>query len=199
MKDLKKKKDEELIPEILKNPDIYSEIISRYQKKLIKYILRISNIREEDAEDLCQDVFLSAYENLNSFNPKLSFSSWIYRIAHNKTINFWKKHQNEEKTINLEDNLFVVETVFFENTVQKDIEQIANEEFIEQVLSRMKDEYRQVLVLKFLEGKDYREISDIFQKPMGSIATMINRAKKQFRKEVEKIEAEREENKKEKK
>lgn len=81
-------KDEELIPLVLKNPDIYGEVISRYKDKIFRYICRISSIANDDVEDLTQDVFLSAYENLNSFDIDQSFSSWIYRIAHNKTINF---------------------------------------------------------------------------------------------------------------
>jgi RNA polymerase sigma-70 factor (ECF subfamily) len=88
MEDFKNKKDEEVVKEVLKNPDFYSEIIFRYQGKINRYILRIAKISTEDSQDLTQDVFLSAYKNLNSFDNDFSFSSWIYRIAHNTTINF---------------------------------------------------------------------------------------------------------------
>ena len=61
---------------------------------------------------------------------------------------------------------------------------------VESVLGRMSVKYKEVLILKFLEHKDYKEMSDILQKPMGSIATLMNRAKKQFKKEMEKMEEE---------
>ncbi len=186
----RKLKDEELVKKVLKNPDFYSEIIKRYQDKINRYICRISNISPDDVDDLTQDVFLSAYENLNSFDTNLSFSAWIYRIAHNRTVNFWKKHERESHNINLEDNLFIVDSVFHENSVETDIEKIDNRELIEKILKRISVKYKEVLVLKFLENKDYREMSDILEKPMGSIATLVNRAKKQFKKELEKMEKE---------
>lgn len=188
MNDLRERKDKELIKETLVNPELYSEIIFRYEKKIHRYILRITKISNEDAQDLTQDVFLSAYENLNSFDNDFSFSSWIYRIAHNKTINFWKKHERELTNINLEENLFIVEQNFNENSVEKDIELMENKEFVEKILQQMSKKYSEVLILKFLENKDYKEISDILQKPMGSIATLLNRAKKQFRIKMEEIE-----------
>jgi len=49
------------------------------------------------------------------------------------------------------------------------------------MLNKLDDKYKEVLVLKFLEEKDYKEISDILQKPLGTVATLINRAKKQFK------------------
>ncbi len=185
MQNFKTKKDEEIVLMVLKNPDIYSEIISRYQSKIFRYISRISSISNDDIEDLTQDVFLSAYENLNSFNSELSFSSWIYRIAHNKTINFWKKYQREFGSISLEGSMFIVESIFNEHSVEIDIEKIENKEQVDKILKLMSPKYKEVLILKFLEHKDYKEMSDILQKPMGSIATLVNRAKKQFKKEVE--------------
>ena len=190
MDNLKEKKDEEIVKMVLENSDFYSEIISRYQNKIGKYISRISAVAADDVDDLTQDVFLSAYENINSYNSEFSFSSWIYRIAHNKTINFWKKRKREFGSICLEDNMFIVDSVFFENSVEMDIEKIENKEMIEKILECMSDKYRDVLVLKFLEHKDYNEMSDILQKPMGTIATLVNRAKKQFKDKMEKMESE---------
>lgn len=188
MEDLKGKKDEEIVKLVLKNPDFYSEIIVRYQDKLQRYISRISNISNEDVDDLIQDIFLSVYENINSFDLDLSFSSWIYRIAHNRTVNFWKKYDKDFIHINIDENLFLVESVFSENSVQIDIDNLENQRLIKDVLEKMDLKYREVLILKFLEQKDYKEISDILQKPMGSVATLLNRAKKSFKKEFEKIE-----------
>jgi RNA polymerase sigma-70 factor (ECF subfamily) len=81
-----------------------------------------------------------------------------------------------------------VHQTFYENSVENDINIIENKELVEKILQRMSEKYKEVLILKFLEEKDYKEISDILQKPMGSIATLINRAKKQFKKEVEELE-----------
>jgi RNA polymerase sigma-70 factor (ECF subfamily) len=188
MEEFSHKKDEELIQMVLENSDIYAEIISRYKDKIFRYICRISSIANDDVEDLTQDIFLSAYENLNSFDTDQSFSSWIYRIAHNKTINFWKKHEREFGSISVEENMFIVDSVFNESSVQKDMEDIENKEVVENVLKHMSIKYREILILQYIEHKDYKEMSDILEKPMGSIATLVNRAKKQFKKTMLEME-----------
>ena len=89
--DLREKTDEELVALALKDPQVYASIMERYEEKLLRYIMRISVNSKEDAEDVLQDVFLSAYKNLNDFDQDLKFSSWIYRIAHNKVISHFFK------------------------------------------------------------------------------------------------------------
>lgn len=80
-------------------------IINRYKGKLYNYIRRITNVRDEDAEDLLQDVFLKVYLNLNDFDTDLKFSSWIYAIAHNQVISQHRKIsvRAEGHSTNLED------------------------------------------------------------------------------------------------
>jgi len=183
---LQNKKDEDVISCVLKSPDCYSIIISRYERKLKNYILRISNISPDEADDILQDIFIVVYQNLNSFNQELSFSSWIYRIAHNNVINHWKKNKKNQ-TLSIEQNKFFIETIFNENSVKIEIENNLIQEEIQMAFNALDEKYKEVLILKFWEGKDYKEISDILQKPMGSIATLINRGKKNFIKKYNEI------------
>ncbi len=185
MDDLKDKRDEELIVEILENPNYFEIIIFRYKDKLFHYIRRISGLKNEDIEDLLQDIFISAYQNLNSFRKELSFSAWIYRIAHNKTINFWKKHEKNLNSLNIDEHLFLIDSVFSDSLVEIEQEKIENGELVSKILNNMDQKYKEVLILKFLEGQSYEEISDILKKPQGTIATLISRAKKQFNQELE--------------
>ena len=101
-KNCENKSDEEIIGLVLENPDQYLCLMERYEEKILRYIRRISSATNEDAEDLLQEVFISAYKNLNGFDRNLKFSSWIYRIAHNKTISFWRKSKNQPKTVETE-------------------------------------------------------------------------------------------------
>jgi DNA-directed RNA polymerase specialized sigma24 family protein len=71
----KKESDIEIIKKTLENQDSFSLIIERYEEKLRRYIRRITNVRNEEIDDLLQDIFISVYENLNSFNPDMQFSS----------------------------------------------------------------------------------------------------------------------------
>ncbi|MDD5681357.1 MAG: sigma-70 family RNA polymerase sigma factor, partial [Candidatus Omnitrophica bacterium] len=78
-----------------KNKEVYAEIIKRYQTKLIRYATYITNDGSMGA-DAVQESFTKAYVNLNSFNIKKKFSSWIYRIVHNETMNIINKQKRQQ-------------------------------------------------------------------------------------------------------
>lgn len=183
----KKESDIKIIKKTLDNQDNFSLIIQRYQEKLRWYIRRITNIRDEEIDDLLQDIFISVYQNLNSYNENLSFSSWIYRIAHNKTINYWKKHKKSIEAISIDENLSFIESVFNTNDLIISLEKEEDKKYLNNALNNLDLKYKEVLILKFLENRDYKEISDILEKPMGSIATLINRGKKQLKNEFDKL------------
>ena len=172
--------DKELVKRSLQDVDYFACIYERYEQKLIWYILRISSFSLEEAEDVLQEAFIKAWKNLNEFDENLKFSSWIYRIVHNTTITEWKKSRSYGKDKRQE----LDEEIFQNLPSSLDIEKEANQRFdkknIQKVLRLMPENYREILVLKFLEEKNYKEISDILKKPNGTIATLINRAKKSF-------------------
>lgn len=180
------KTDEELVVLTLTDRDMYACLIRRYEAPLIRYVRRISGYSDDDIADILQDAFIGAYRNLNDFDPSLKFSSWLYRIVHNETISQHRKRRVRPQTVAVEESDAMFELLASETDVAHDVEQKMTAGRIRAVLDAMDPKYRDVLVLKFLEDKDYREISDILQKPMGTIATLINRAKKQFRDRAEK-------------
>jgi RNA polymerase sigma-70 factor (ECF subfamily) len=180
-KDIEQSSDEELVALTLKNPEAYGFLVDRYEEKLKRYIMRISSSTNEDAEDLLQDVFLSAYKNLNDFDMELKFSSWIYRISHNKVISHFRKVSARPKTTTYEGDTQLLNILSSDEDLARDLERKYTASEVRSILQGMDERYREVLVLKFLEEKDYKEISDILEKPMGTVATLINRAKKQFK------------------
>ena len=179
--------DEQLVGETLKNPEAYAFLVERYEEKLLRYIMRISRNTREDAEDVLQDVFLSAYKNLNDFDQDLKFSSWIYRIAHNKVIGHFRKVTARPKTTTYEGDSQLLNILASEEDVALNLERKYNAAEVREVLDLLDEQYREVLVLKFLDEKDYKEISDILEKPMGTVATLISRAKKQFKEKSDKM------------
>jgi RNA polymerase sigma-70 factor (ECF subfamily) len=156
-------------------------LVERYEEKLTRYILRISGGSKEDVEDTLQDVFISAYKNLNDFDQSLKFSSWIYRIAHNKVISHFRKITARPKTVTYEGDGQLLNILASDQDLARDLERKYTTEEVKSVLNKLDEKYKEVLVLKFLEEKDYKEISDILEKPMGTVATLISRAKKQFK------------------
>ncbi len=176
--------DEKLVKKSLQDIKYFACLFERYEKKLIRYILRISSFSEEEANDVLQEIFLKIWKNLNKFDNSLKFSSWAYRIAHNTTVSEWKKSKSygKDQQIKIDDELF--QNLPSKIDLIKEFQKENNNKEIRKILNVLPKKYRDVLVLKFLEEKNYNEISDILRKPPGTIATLIHRAKKAFRDEV---------------
>ncbi len=181
--DCKEKTDEELIGLVVEDAAYFSCIIERYEKKLKRYVRRITRLSDDDVEDVLQEVFIKVYTNVHGFDAELSFSSWIYRITHNTVISMHRKLQSrpEGHIVDMEDD------VLFNIVGAGDIEGETNIQYLREHLMQAMDsipqKYKDIIILRFFEEKDYREISDILQKPMGSVATLINRAKSRLKKE----------------
>lgn len=178
------KTDEELVKLALENQDYFGCIMERYEKKLLAYIIRISGFSKEDGEDILQEVFIKSYVNLNSFDDKLKFSSWIYRITHNEVINnYRKKKARPQSVMDLDDEFLNNLASDLKTDGHIDIQYLRDN--MKKVLDKIEPKYREVLILRFWEDKDYSEISDILKKPMGTVATLLSRAKSNFQKEME--------------
>src|SRR4030065_1487483 len=102
MKDITKLTDEKIVELVCKkDKELYSQIIKRYQDKLIRYANYLVG-EDNYAADIVQESFIKAYINLNGFNTKKKFSSWIYRIVHNEVINLIDKNK---KNIGLDSSI----------------------------------------------------------------------------------------------
>ena len=178
------KTDEELVAMTIENQDLFSCLVDRYTEKLTRYIMRISASTREDAEDLLQEIFVKAYRYLNDFDQSLKFSSWIYRIAHNQVISQWRKTKSRPQVIKFEADEDFLKFIANDEDLALDTERKFEGEEVRELVDTLDEKYREVLVLKFIEGKDYKEISDILKKPLGTVATLINRAKKQLKKVI---------------
>jgi len=178
------KKDEELVILTFKNRDFYYCLVKRYEGRLMRYIRRISSFSSEDAEDILQDILIKTYKNLNGFDRKLKFSSWIYRIAHNEVISHYRKSKARPQIIDAKMSEELLKIIKSDEDIIRDIDNQILREILNKVINKMDKKYKEVLVLKFLEEKDYREISDIIKKPMGTVATLISRAKKKLKEEL---------------
>ena len=180
--------DNELV-EIVRSKDSerYGEIIERYQGKLFAYLYRLSGAREE-TEDLLQDVFIKAFKNLHSYDTSRKFSSWIYRIAHNEAVNHIKR-KSLKRFISWEDITATKDMLRMSSAEDgADVMQIREEDRqeVDAAIDRLPFKYKQVLTLRYYSEKSYEEISEILGKPVNTVGTLINRAKKRMAMELEK-------------
>lgn len=183
--DLSDKTDEQLVALTLQNPDIYLFLMRRYEQKLLRYIRGMSGMSQEDAEDVLQEIFIKTYRNLNDFDRDLKFSAWLYRIAHNEAINHYRRLKARPATSSIEDNrMEFLQHLYSDFNADQKVDKKLLAKAVDEILTAMDEKYREVLVLKYLEDRNYREISDILEKSIGTVATLINRAKKQFKTEA---------------
>jgi len=183
----REKTDEELVALTLESQENFAYLVERYREKLLRYIRRISAVYLEGAEDILQEIFIKAYTNLRGFDAKLKFSSWIYRIAHNTVISHYRKVKARPQSVSLEDaNELALERLTAEINIEKDVDTKILREQIEIAFGHIDVKYKEVLYLRFFEEKSYEEISDILKKPKGTVATLLNRAKKKCRVAFEK-------------
>ncbi|MFH1426042.1 MAG: RNA polymerase sigma factor [Candidatus Kerfeldbacteria bacterium] len=183
---LKEKTDEELVALAIDFQAAFSTLIDRYSDKLTWYIRQITNVSREEAEDILQETFIKAYTNINSFDPSLKFSSWIYRIAHNEVISNYRKRKArpQDDANDIDDKL--VDSLVAEVDLDKEVDREFLRKHLLDILGGIDMKYREVLVLRYFQDRSYKEISDIIKKPEGTVATLINRAKKECRKQIEK-------------
>ncbi len=173
------KSDEELAKLSLEYPDCFALLISRYESKLRRYLRRLSSWKEDDLDDVLQEVFISAYRHLASFDDKLSFSAWIYRIAHNRLISAWRKRQARPQIEELDELAW--ERIAADTEIAEEVDKGLTRDRVAKIMEMMKPEQAEIIALKFLEGRSYEEIGDIMRKPLGSVASLMHHAKKSFK------------------
>ncbi len=179
-----KTSDTKLVKLTLKNPECFTPLVERYEQKLFRYIRRLSGLSKECAEDVLQEVFIKIYRNLNNFDTSLKFSSWAYRIAHNETVNYLRKHRGKEP-VSIEtddpDTLSLIDILESNTNIADEAAKKELQEKVRTTLKQLPKKYQEVLVLRFLEDMNYKEISDVLKKPEGTIAALLNRAKTKFK------------------
>ena len=171
--------DEDVAREALQDKEAFTALMTRYQDRLDRYLRRLGMGRLEDRQDVLQNIFLKVYRNLNGFDLHLRFSSWIYRIAHNETMSFFRSRKARPEAPP-DDGDDILERIPAALDIEGDANIMLDAKRVRKALDTLDPKYRDVLVLRFFEDRAYNEMSDILRIPMGTVATLLNRAKKKL-------------------
>jgi RNA polymerase sigma-70 factor (ECF subfamily) len=146
--------------------EAYNLLISRWEKRVYNYLLRIVRNREE-ALDLSQDVFLKAYQNLRKLEDPARFAPWLYRIAHNEAFSAFRKRRPEGDVLAPES---AREEIPVGGTAVFPIElSIA----VTTALGRLTDDQREVVVLKIYQGFKFEEMAEILSCPVSTVKSRL--------------------------
>ena len=166
----------------------YRELIRRYQRPVFSLVYRMVRDREL-AEDLVQETFIKVLNAIERYRPEFKFSSWIFKIANNATIDHLRR--KELTTLSLEGGPDATTQDQLEATAlqlgdssESQLEELEGRELgtaIERAISQLRPEYRSCIILRHIEGRPYDEIADVLGLPIGTVKTYIHRARAELK------------------
>ncbi len=177
--DTGEKTDSQIVASVLKGDiDDYSVLVERYEAKLMRYASFL--IKDYDmASDLVQETFIKAYTNLNGFKQDKSFSSWIYRILHNESMNLIKRNKKVASFSSYDMDGNEISVKF---SADKDIDSQLLKAEVQKCMAKIDIKYREVLALYYLQHLKYDDISEVLRIPSSTVGVRIKRAKIELKK-----------------
>lgn len=171
--------DEQLIARFqLGDVQAYDILVHRYKDQLLNFVFRFVGNRT-DAEDIIQETFLRVYRNKHMYKEIAKFSTWVYTIAGNlaKTeLRRRKRHKifsvsnfvNEEKDFDIPDR---------DHSPEKKVDSSIQESIIQKAIEKLPIKFKEVIVLRDIQGFAYEEISQILNIPLGTVKSRVNRGR----------------------
>ena len=180
-----KDSDEQLAARIQQgDKDLFGILMERYEKKLFRYGRKFLS-SQDNIVDMVQEVFIKAYQNIQSFDVTQKFSPWIYRIAHNTFINALKK--TARSPLHFLDFDTLISHPIYEDPAIREQEEKQMSMMLEKGLDQLSPAYREIVVLFYLEELSYKEIAEVLRVPIGTVGIRLRRAKDALRKAYEKM------------
>ncbi|MCX6785468.1 MAG: RNA polymerase sigma factor [Candidatus Komeilibacteria bacterium] len=153
----------------------FTLLFDKYSKKIYRFIyFKVSS--KELAEDLASQCFLKVWEQIAGGQKIKSFQAWLYRIARNLIVDYYRSREREELPL-----IYQEET---EDEVKFDPDENLNREQLEKLLFILKSDVREIIVLRFIEELSIKEISKIVDKSSANIRVIIHRALKELQNKV---------------
>ncbi|MEN3185341.1 MAG: sigma-70 family RNA polymerase sigma factor [Atribacterota bacterium] len=185
--------DREIVQEVLNGKkELFALLVHRYEDKIFNYIYYMVKQKEE-AEDLAQTTFVKAFFSLRQYNHAYEFSTWIYTIARNVCLDYFRKRKRGDVDLSLnfavsEDGDTEMGELIEEEHSPDPLRTVLNEELrekIEKAIERLPLNLREIVVLRHLEDCSYEEIAQIMDLPVGTVKSCLHRARKKLKEWLE--------------
>ena len=178
-----------LVEAIKKGDELaFQEIVGRYSQKVFNLAMRLTR-NQEDAEEVLQDVFITVFNKIDSFEGKSQFSSWLYRVTANTAFMKLRRRKNKE-SVSFEDVSSSVKESWVGQTPDEasvDYMSIKHElrDLIESAVSRLPEEYRNIFVLRDIDGLSNEEVSEMVGLTVPAVKSRLHRARMLLRKKLQ--------------
>jgi RNA polymerase sigma-70 factor (ECF subfamily) len=161
--------------------EFFGELVLEHQDfvfNVVKGLVRL----EEEARDITQDVFLKAYQNIDKFRGDSKFSSWLYRIAYNLSLNWSERKAGRETQL---DDSFAETLAEPASAADEAYDRELLLARVIEVIEQIPLKYKVIIKLYYFEEKSYQEIADTLQLPMNTVKVQLLRAKEHVRKKLD--------------
>ncbi|MDD4509559.1 MAG: sigma-70 family RNA polymerase sigma factor [Oscillospiraceae bacterium] len=176
--------EEQDLVRLAKKGDVgaFGTLVRANEAKVYNLTLRMTG-NPEDARDLAQEAFLLAYRRLPAFRMECSFSTWLYRLTANLCIDFLRRERRRKSmTVSMEDQMGQQEEGANQwQEPQAELERLEMRAVLEQGISRLSEEHRQILLLREMSGLSYEEIGSLLKLEAGTVKSRLARARTQLR------------------
>ncbi|TYS51026.1 RNA polymerase sigma factor [Bacillus infantis] len=176
------KGEESMLPQYHENTNgqsRFDQLIKENGLSIYKYIYSLIRHKEQ-AEDLYQEVLISAFLAFPAFKEEAKFRSWLYRIAINKCRDFWRKEKKEKRFWEEEAYKYSMEAEKSPEPEEEFLHKSHREEMVE-TISSLPDMYRDPLLLFYYHNRTLMEISDEVGAPMSTVKTRMKRGKERLK------------------
>jgi len=159
----------------------YATLMKRYKKAVFFMILKM--IRDaDDAEDLTMEAFAKAFRNLHKFKKDFTFSTWLFRIATNNTIDFIRKKRLKTMSLNttMSDdggNAVTIDVEDDDNNPQDEFIKSQRKEMVRIFVDKLPAKYRKLVQLRYFDELSYEEIAQELEKPLGTVKAQLHRSR----------------------
>ncbi len=168
--------------------DAFHELVRRFERPVLSLIVRMVG-DPAIAEDLAQETFVKAFRHLDRYDPKRKLASWLFKIAHNTTLDHLRRKHPESVPLEAggEEDEETWEVLAAPETTAPDRRAESAEVMagLEEALRALAPRYREILLLRFREGLAYQEIAEVIGVPMGTMKIQLHRARKSLATELE--------------
>lgn len=158
----------------------YSQLVDKYERALYFHILKMVKDRGQ-VEDLVQEAFVKAFNNLNTYSNNYAFSTWLYRIATNHTIDYLRKKKLQtlsiDEPVNTREGEMKMQLPDKEAATDRKIIRKQRQEMVRDAIEDLPEKYRKVIEMRHMEEKSYQEIADVLDLPLGTVKAHIFRAR----------------------
>ncbi|MDZ7774024.1 MAG: sigma-70 family RNA polymerase sigma factor [Balneolaceae bacterium] len=165
----------------------YGKLVDKYERALYFHVLKMIKDREQ-VEDLVQEAFVKAFNNLNTYSNSYAFSTWLYRIATNHTIDYLRKKKLQTLSIDepmkTRDGEMQMQLPDEDAGADRRILRKQRQRMVQEAIQDLPEKYRKVIEMRHMEEKSYQEIADVLDLPLGTVKAHIFRARELLYKEL---------------